>query len=257
MKKGYLGILDYELDYTENLMCYINQKGDFSLEAIAFSNRESLDKFLETQSLQLLLISEDILFHQEGSCEKINMVRQTIILSEKAGFTGKEGYPAIYKFQPAGAIMQEIHKLSMGGQNMSGKTLLGEPDGKNGGIHMLGVVSPWGGSGKTSLSLCMGEYLSQRERVLYLGLEPLKCNFGVKKEADISGFSDILYYAKQKKCDLISRLQSRCIRIGQVDCIVSGDDFSDLLSMGPGDVDFLCEALEQSGLYQTVIWDIG
>ncbi len=248
MKRGKLGILDGEKDYAVSLMEYLNRREDFGFEVCMFTGVESLNEFVLRDKLEILLVGEGFL----TASFETGRIQNIFVLSEGNYVNEESAYPPIYKFQSMDTMVREILSgLSGRGVEARLATTVLNP----GQVEFIGVISPKGGSGKTTFSMALGEACGKTERVLYLCFEPIGSGLGLVD--DRSSMSDLIYYLKQKKRGLILAIQSMGEKIGGVDCITSVTHFDDLFSIEMEDINYLMEELMRSGIYKRVIFDIG
>lgn len=248
MKSGKLGILDYETNYAANLMDYLNRREDFGFEVCMFTGMESLEEFIIEERLEILLIGERFpVENLEG-----RNIQNIFVLSEGNCVKEETTYQPIYKFQSMDTMVKDI-MVNFAGK---GGGLRQEPVIINPGqVEFISVVSPKGGSGKTTFSIALGQACGKSERVLYLNFEPIGSSIGLKE--DKSSMSDLIYFMKQKKRGIILAIQSMGEKIGGVDCITSVTHFDDLFAIEKEDIDYLMEELIKSQIYRKVIFDIG
>ncbi len=245
MKQGILGIFDYEIDYANNLMEYLNQKNNFHYEICLFTSIERLNAYLQENKLEVLLICESAL----EKMKEPTAISKVLVLSEEDKL--EEGqYPFIYKFQSAERILSGI----VASLDQSMKT--SNQDGSNESpVKFFGVISPNGGSGKTTFSLAFAEAVAKSERTLYLNFESLGSS--VFETKNKGGMSDVIYYLKQRQKGILMKIQSMATTIAGVDCICAVTHYGDLRELEKGDMDFLMEELVKTQVYQSIVFDFG
>lgn len=146
-----IGILDSDQGYSVKLMEYVNYNYSENLNAVVFKNKESLQKYLSFDYIDLLLVNETNSEGIKASCPILYIVESH----------PKNRPGCIFKYQSADGIVRQI---------------LMHIDNNNQGIHknkfFVGIFSPIGRCGKTELALglCMNE-----DRALYIGLEDNVC----------------------------------------------------------------------------------
>lgn len=227
-------------------MEYLKRKEEFCFELCLFTSTESLEDYLKEQKLEVLLLSEGA-FEENPSIKRVENV---ILLSENSGIGEQKDYPVIYKYQSGKGIFRDIF-LCLEGIPCNAAHKVINP----GSVEFIGVISPKGGSGKTTFSMALGEACGKSEKVLYISFEELGSCLGLKEERN--GLSDLIYYLKQKRKGLFMIIQSLSIPIGGVDCIPSVSHYGDLAVVEKEDIDFLMEELIKTKVYKKVIFDIG
>lgn len=245
MKKGVLGIFDFETDYASNLMEYLNQKEHFYYEICLFTNIERLQEYLQENNLNILLICEE-------AWEKIKAITKiptVLILSEDDNIK-EEDNSYIFKFQSAERIYTSI--MACLNQGCLEGSLIHQKDSF---VTFIAVTSPNGGSGKTTFSLALSQEMSKTKKTLYLSFEAIgSC---LSEESNKGNMSDLIYYIKQRQKALLMKLQTMVESIEGVDCICAVTHFEDLQTLEKEDIDFLMEEFLKTQVYQSVIFDLG
>lgn len=248
MKQGVLAIYDRDTGYACRLMEYLNQKMDFLLEARVFTNLLSLKEYLERNAVELLLLGEEIAL-EELSGEKLPHI---MILTEHGMVRETGEYPFLYKFQSMESLVREVALCYSNPMQRFVPMELAEAAKLK---QLIGVFSPFGGSGKTLFSLAMGQELSNTKKTLYIGMEAVS---SFEEEQNIRGnLSDILYWIKERKEGCLSGLALMTERKGKLDCIYSPDYYEDLNHLKKEDIEFLLKELYANQTYETIIFDIG
>lgn len=230
-------------------MNYINRKGKLSLQISVFSNIECLLEYTKQNIVDILLMGEDGIL-ELGNLKDV--AEDIYILTERQCVQENYGYPTIYKFQSADQIIMKILELYMA-----------DKDGKNELINstykdktIIGVFSPKGGSKKTSLSLALSNYFGTSQKTLYVNFE-LFCELSFLCTGEKSGFSELLYYIKQKKSNLSIKLNSVVCNYNKFDFIPAANHYLDLLEMNEDDINFFIQCLRNYSDYEVIIFDIG
>jgi hypothetical protein len=252
LKKGILAIYDYEVDYAYGLMDYLNRKGNLELEVRVFTNHESLKECLRDNTIRILLVGQDIQL-DDIDCIGIKLF---IILTEQNEKAHELECPSIYKFQSAEHILREILDCYL--KQESDDSCIHYTKG-NGEGSIIGIISPSGGSGKSTFAIALGQVLSKEQKVLLLNLEAVPGQYCLDNNRDDNrqGLSDLVYYIKQKKPNIEMKLRSMVKRFNQLDYILPADHYSDLYEMNREDVVSLLEELKNKSGYDVIILDIG
>ena len=178
-----LAIYDRESSFASRLAEMMNDDAAFPYFAEVFSEETALVQALEEGRINLLVADKPAW----DEMPRKNGAGRVIVWSDVPGYSCIDGVPAVYKYQSAKQIQEEILKicaeektaLTVGTESVRTK--------------YIGVVSPVGRSFKTSFSVALGQLLSERGKVLYLTLEPYAAHevfFGKEPEF---GFSNLLY----------------------------------------------------------------
>ena len=246
MKQGVLVIYDKDTLYACQLMEYLNQKQDFILTARVFTNLISLRDYLEENTVDLLLLGEEI----DVDMVPKGQVNHIVILTEKSMVREEGEYSYLYKFQSMENLVKEllvcygVPQIKIGFQLLSVEKK----------VCLIGVFSPFGGGGKTLFSLAAGQALAEH-KVLYIGMEPIS---SFEEKNNIRGnLSDIFYWVKERKKGCLAGITLMAEKNGGLDCIFSPDYFEDLNSMTGEDMEFFIHEISQNNAYEYVIFDIG
>lgn len=250
MTKGVLAIYEEDLTYASRLMDYLNQEGEFILEARIFTNMESLTVYSEKNPVAILLVGEGM----DVDALLLGQCKQILILTGTKNEKLKVGYPAIFKYQSVEHLKREIEEHYWKQDNCNNKShLLTESDK----MQLLGVFSPCGGSGKSIFALALGQVLAKERRVLYMNLEAIPAQYHNTGSNGNQGMSDLIYYIKQKKSDLAVQLKSMCWKIGEMDYLLPVDHYTDLYELNSADVYELIKELKNSCFYEAIVLDLG
>lgn len=247
MRQGILAIYDKDTMYACRLMQYLNQDATFFLEARVFTNLISLQEYLEETKIEVLLLGETI---GVEAIEK-DHIQHIMLLSEHGMVREGSEYPYLYKYQSMEGLVKEIALCCVGTAAMYVQELVETAQSKT----LIGVFSPFGGSGKTLFSMALGQALSESGRALYIGME-LVSSF--EAEENIRGnLSDILYWVRQRKEGCLSGLTLMAEKRGHLDCIFSPDHYEELLDVTEEDMEFFIKELCKNTPYEIIIFDIG
>ncbi len=151
-----VGIWDEDYHYMLNLMEYINSRSSIPLRLVAFSSEQALGEYLGKEYLDGLLLGASMDLERTVGTRVMYMVDNSNLEDFDKGKTLAD--KCIFKYQSVDVIAKEI--MNTIGSNIS-KT--GEA-----GAVFIGVYSPLGRSGKTSLARAMCHYYGD---CLYVGLE--------------------------------------------------------------------------------------
>ena len=199
--KQLMAIFDTDAGYAENLARNLMGDEAFPYHISGFSRFEDLMTFLNTHEVSFLLADRKdagpelrTLFEARadntpglipyGACPDLKL----IYLTDLKGFSEIDQTPAVYKYQSAGKLAEEL-LLRI---NARKKASLSFPE-DNGFLRIIGTAGPVGRCGKTSFSLLLGQLLSKNQRVLYASLEPCSGLSALLEEDFKKDLSDLLY----------------------------------------------------------------
>lgn len=243
MKKQVIAIYDTELEYTEHLMNYFNQKRKANLEIRIFTNQKALLKFITDNIIDILLIAEGLMFELLD----IQKIKKIFFLSEE-NLIKEETNNYIYKFQSAEQIWKQLSiyieetyvSSDNSYQNVSKET------------NLIGIFSPCGGSEKSNFSLAIGQKIAERQKTLYINMEAFPGTEDFPRE-EKRGLSEIIYNIHEQK-EWISQISSMIYSEKKLDCIFSVNHFCDLLEIKASDIQVLKEGFSKD--YRTILLDI-
>ncbi|MBO5198907.1 MAG: hypothetical protein J6B85_10375 [Lachnospiraceae bacterium] len=245
-----LGIFDFETDFSNNLMDYMNRRKGFDFHVRVFTNVESLNACLKEMRIDILMLGEDVAeLFEDRLCERQN-IGQICLLSESQHVREGTRYPVIFKFQSAEGMIREVLALYEESGNLAKQAaVLGK-------TKIYSVYSPCGGSGKTCLALAAALELSRKGETLYVGFEPYSALKVLMKQQPEQGISDLIYYLKQSKTAFAGKQRSIVCRRDALDYIAGPANGLDLCEMDAEDAGRWLTELEQD-TYRHVVIDIG
>lgn len=180
--KKKLGILD-EVAYSYRLMQRFNKVAKSSYTVYSFSEKNSVEKFLENESMDVLLVGEKFL----EDITDLNLNCQIIILSESEKLQEEK---SIFKYQASGIILHQLNdflRITTKGKNEESK------------VKIYAVYSPVRRCGKSKTALALANKFATKSRVLLLSLEPFSMIESENEGA--MTLSDVFYYLEQDKTD--------------------------------------------------------
>lgn len=182
---------------------------------------------------------EEAYHHEAKALEGISHL---IFLTEEPGVEAD----MIYRYQKLGDIRNKL--LALKHVYDDGK---GRIQKKN--TEIYGVLSAVGGAGKTTFALTLGQILSEYSRVLYIDLNPI----ATIREGSAVTLSELIFYSRQKRKDLIYCLSQNAERIDNVEILCGASGFTDLREWNAEDVDYFLKEITGCGIYEKIILDIG
>lgn len=244
-----MAIYDFETDFSNHLMEYMNRRKGFDFCARVFTNMESLNACLRQNRIDILLLGEDVAeLLGDRLCGREN-IGQICLLSENSRVKENSPFPVIFKFQSAEELIREI-MLLYASDMLEGERI------PAGNMKLYSVYSPCGGSGKTCIALSAALELSGRGETLYVGLEPYSVLSVLMKQKPERGISDWIYYLKQSGTALRSKFGSVVCRKDSLDYIAQPENGMDLNELTAEDMEKWIEQLGEEN-YRYVVFDIG
>ena len=247
MKKSIFAVCDLEASYAYNLMESIYAKQGTVFEVQAFTSVKSLMAFAKEQYIELLLISASAMNDAllELSIGKI------MILSEGEKLKELSKYPCIYKYQASDQLISEVMNHYAVEASAAPMAMMKKR------VEVVGIYSPVGRVLKTSFALAYGQLLAKERKVLYLNLEEYAGFQGLMEEEVQADVTDLLYFARLGKGNLVYRLGSLIRHIGNLDYIPPARYPEDLRSIEPVEWVQVIRDLVDYSAYDVIVLDVG
>ena len=246
--KKIMAVYDEDPMYAERLSDYVNRKEKGIFWAQAFTSKDCLEEFAKRNEIDVLLTGEPV------GADSISDVHpaQTIYLTEERSELKPGEGAEIYKYQSGDDIIRDVMAVYC---EMPGVKAVfpGIFDKRK---RIIGVYSPIGRCGKTSLSLAIGQTLAKEEKVLFISLDMYTGFSVLVDERWKRDMSDLIYYYKQGRFNAL-RLNSVVYLLGDLAWIPPiryPEDYSQVAANEMAD--FLTQVLKVSD-YTTIVLDIG
>ena len=240
-----LAILDREEDFLYGITTYFQDKLGKVFDIHAFHTKEALLDFAreKQKKVDVYLGSSGL----EDSEKKQIQVEQMVLFSQ-----GEEVFleeEVIYKYQSAERIMKEFLQICRLGTVISGSSVMEN-------TKLIGVYSPIGRCGKTSMALVMGQLLARDHKVVYVNLEEWSGFERIIGNYEGMDLSDLIYYIKQEREHLGLYINGMLLEINQLKIIPPVNMAPDIQELG-GEVRKLLQEIAMSDAYDVVVVDFG
>ena len=247
-----LVILDKNVRYLENLSGFILDNYSRRFNLYTYSDIETFLKNMEDTKTtpDIIAVSRDIF-----SNRLMNFETGLVLVICEGGRGKYEGLDTLDRYTDADSFVSGILKYyaekNDSGSEQAAKGILD--------TKVSVVISPSGGSGKTSLSLGLCSLLSRtRPSVLYFNLDRTDPNGKVyDPDCKSGGMSDIIFAIK-------SRREKLPILLETLKLDFDGERFSyytppifpmDIDELSTDEIEFLLESLRNIGIYSHIIID--
>ncbi|GMQ57659.1 hypothetical protein AN1V17_20540 [Vallitalea sediminicola] len=193
-------IVDKDKGYLNAISRFLSSWNETEYNVISFTEKELLIKYLETKKADILLISPKLM------TEEIDLtnVQMTIINTPDRVPENLLTYPYINKYQPGDIIAREL--ISIFSKYSNDEIIV--KNNNNVEAKVIGIYSPVGGSGKTTVSVGLSkEYALKGIKTLFISLEEMASYSAILDCNNTNNFSDLLYYIKQKNKNLIMKIE--------------------------------------------------
>lgn len=246
--KKMMAVYDRDPFYAERLSDYVNRKGKGMFQAQAFTSREKLEEYMREHEVDVLLAGENADLDSLDS----RYAGRSIFLSEDRTGGGEGKKKEIYKYQSGDDIIREVMACYCEMPGAAGGS--GSGYGKAG--RMIGVYSPVGRCGKTSLAFSIGQILAREERVLFASLDSFTGFAGLMGERWKRDLSDLVYYHKQGRLTA-ARLNTVLHFIGDMAWLPPMSFPEDYCQISSEEMAGMFGKIAGEGQFETVVLDIG
>lgn len=246
--KKVMAVYDEDPFYAERLSDYVNRKEKGVFAAQAFTSKERLEEFAREHNIDVLLAGTP------ADDSKISEIQsaQKIYLTEEPGKKKGGNQTEIYKYQSGDDIIREV----MAAYCETPEAKAAFPGLFDKEKRVVGIYSPVGRCGKTSMALAIGQLLAREEKALFITLDTFTGFSGLLDEPWKRDLSDLIYYYKQGRFHAL-RLNSIIYYLGDMAWLPPirfPDDYNQITAEEMAD--FLSKILQEGG-YSTLVLDIG
>lgn len=243
MNRGILAIFDKELNYAARFIDYIEKTRKNTYSMYSFTDKLALLEFVNNRKVDILLVSES------SMCEEMPKIECENFFVLKELEEHKYSYYSIDKYQSADRIFDEIlGYLPKTSTNVNCAGITGNKQ------LLYGVYSPINRCGKTSFSLALSRYFSEKNRVLYISFDEYS---GIREMVDTSNdLSDIIYHFINNKDSFIEKLNGLKVDCMGFDLIPPMLFSEDIRSIDTNIWIGMLRAIEAKGIYDVIILDL-
>jgi cellulose biosynthesis protein BcsQ len=195
-------VADEDVLYLKQLVNYL-VKSTSTFEVYSFSQKNSLMDFLQSGDVKpdILLLSED-LFSEEFSA--LTCVETKILLVESVG-RQIDGWEVVQKYQKMADL---VSLVTLMWNEHSGNTEYLTHD--SGATNFIGVYSPVGGSGKTTIAMLLAHLLAlQKKKIFYMNYERVNSTKDILRAEAQVNMSELLVGVHGKDSSLGLQLVSK------------------------------------------------
>ena len=249
MNNGLIAICDTDSDYANSLAAYFRIKGSIALEISVFTEYETFSQYANEHKIDILVIQENFLDSVTNFSHN-----NLFLLCENELREDFDNPHKIYKYNSADEILRIIMANYDASEQISVLSLHRYKKSK-----LIGITSPIGRCGKTSLGLSLGLKLSQNHSCLFITFDecsPLRISL-LKKELKHSSLADILYYFLQSMDISDNRLLSSLQTFQGMDYIPPSDQSGTYSELSSEDILSFILGISGLGRYDYIIIDWG
>lgn len=249
MKRKIMALCDPDAVYAVHFTEYAGRRGSIPFEIHAFTDVEALAAFAREESVELLLISSRVMEPEIG---KWNIPKIVVLSEEPVGSGGNGGFPEVFKYQSQAEVIREV--MAHYGQTApaAAPDVLVKPK-----MRTIGIFSPVGRSGKTSLALALGQILGIKKSVLYVNLEPFPGLAKAFPATSGGNLTDLIFCLRQEDGAGAARLSGMTVPLGGLDILPPARSGRELFSIGEEDWKRFFDLVRNGSGYEVLLLDIG
>lgn len=241
-----LVILEEEEEYLLGLSCYLKKKFHNGLQVNSFCSLEKVKEYLEEKKEIDIFLSGILL----SDIQEREFGAKQYIYLEDENIRENNGKLMLYKYQPRDALLKNFFSVC----DLKGVTGLNLGDRKT---DFIGIYSPVGRCGKTTMALTMAYMLSREKKVIYLSFETWP---GFERYlGDYCGMnlSDLIYFIKQGKRNLTDYILASVTRLKEFDVIAPVRNSPDIQLVEAKEFQVLLQEIADTNQYDVLILDFG
>ncbi|MBO5550737.1 MAG: hypothetical protein J5966_02160, partial [Lachnospiraceae bacterium] len=245
-KSSNMAIYFAEMDYLESFMNYISERNTGFI-CCGFTRSENLKEYAKENHIAVLL-TDSACFEKDA--RHINS-EMTVVLTERPDTETPPGVYTVNILQPVDEIVREILKAA------ARMDITVTQEALSPALSIYSFFSPVGRCLKTTLAIAAAQHLSDRDRTIYINLEPdsgFSVIFGREYDTDLS---DLMFYLRDGSCDSASlMLQSAVCDSQGISYIPSVINPGDLFQISCDEIIDLFDVLQGNG-YKNIVLDLG
>lgn len=258
MKQKIFAICDREEAYALRMAEYMLEKIRLPYALHLFTKVEELERFMEQEEIEILLIAESAL---ELLCTEYvrKQVAQMFVLQENdvreddMAESDRQGNGTAYisKFQSPERIVTMLIESATGLEDWR---RTGTQAGTE--VRLIGIYSPVKRCLQTTFALTMGQILAKEHRVLYFNFECYSGFAQLLGREFLADVTDVMYYFRCDKEKLALHLPTIIQNINGLDYIPPMQSQTELWETNGGQWLELCRNIAEIGEYEYIILDL-
>lgn len=250
MKQKIFAICDMEEAYALRMAEYMLEKIRLPYALHLFTKVDELEKFMEQEEIEILLIAESALeLLREEYVRK--QVVQMFVLQENDMREEEPPSSYISKFQSPEKIISLLVESVEGLGDWSRSGMQTETE-----VKLVGIYSPVKRCLQTSFALTMGQMLAREHRVLYFNFESYSGFGQLLGREFLADVTDVMYYFRCDKEKLALHLPTIIQNINGLDYIPPMQSQTQLWETDGRQWLELCRNIAQIGQYEYIILDL-
>lgn len=255
MKQKIFAICDTEEAYAIRLTEYMLEKIRLPYALHLFTQVEELQKFMQQEEVEILLIAENALRILREEYVR-RQVAKLFVLQEGAeipedDMEERNHLNCINKFQSPEKIMEVLYESIVDLSDWRQKMTVQDTE-----VKLIGIYSPIKRCLQTSFALTMGQILAKEHKTLYFNFENYS-GFGQMLKREFSmDMTDLMYYFKCDKDKLFMRLPSMIQNINGLDYVPPMQYRAEPSEITGSQWLELCRNIAGMGQYEYIILDL-
>lgn len=219
-----------------NLMNHVNADRENPVFALAFSNVQELQAYLQSNTLDVMIVDEESF---PEAAVLLRDIKCVILTRSREAVIGD--YLSVFKYSRVKDIIAAIMKLMNISCLESGNKL----------FKSYAVISPIGRCGKTNLaiSLCMNDEVRGG---LYIGMEEF-CAF----QDDEDVIANVIYLAKERSEGFMDYLEQHVVSLDGYSVLGYLKSYVDAMELTAEDMAWILSQIREWGRFTTVVCDLG
>ena len=248
MSEKNLVICDSEVRYAYGLGDYVSERNELDVKVFVCTDLNNVRRFQKKREIHMLILGEN---EWKQDREGIT-AEQVFVLSSQLELELQENETEIYRFQSADAIFLNVFETYSEKTNQDVLKHMRKKKQK-----IVAVYSPIHRIGKTTFALSLGKEFAKNGRTLYVNLENFAGFGGTFKSDEGRNLGTLIYYMKQEKGNAALRMSMMADKIEELNYIPPMEMYTDLQGISLEEWQMFLGQILQSGIYGTVILDLG
>ncbi len=239
-------LFDSDILYATRFLEYFKVNKDTEFEVTVFTNKNSLEEFIQVYPIEILLLGEEACWEErEGGS-----IRFIYRLSEnpKKDANGEE--PFIYRYQPAQSLMKEIMK------DYTARTCIFWNNTPSEQKQFISIYSPISSIEKLSFSWAFCSLISKKNKSLFVLLDPLPIQLLRPLGTSTQSLTEYIYYLKENTNSL-DKLNSLVEAQGDLFYLRDILHGFDILSLNKEDMEKWIKELREQSDYSSIVFYLG
>lgn len=230
-------VFDQDIVYATAFVNYYNSNTNTNFQMQIFSEVDLVLPYLQQNRVAFLLVSQCYYDLIETEVSALEIPYAILVESKEVLQSSRH----IYKFQAAKDIIKQIDQLMGSSIGVIEKKIELSTLGQR---KIVSIIAPSSSLKSILFSLVTAQYLERQESTLFLNLDPVSCLETILFEGSSKGLSDILYFYKQGKTNVLHS-QAFARRYENIIYIPKVEHYSDLFYMDEEDIDKIIKEAEE------------